>query len=110
MHGSYDVVDPRCPFHYYHYCRLPTTHMYPYIHISLSLYIYICMMVNLLDGLRSAKFRNQRYWKMERGREREREGDLKDFCRRMGNKKHKSVPGHPMAGCSEEEAAGFLGT
>ena len=42
------------------------------IHIYISLYIYICMMVNLLDGLRSAKFRNQRYWKMERGRERER--------------------------------------
>jgi prephenate dehydrogenase len=41
-----------------------------------------------------------------------------DFCRSKGEQKAQtsaesmveSVTGHPMAGCSEEEAAGFLGT
>jgi hypothetical protein len=72
-------------------------------------YIYICIMYN---ELRHAKFPNQRLG--DGGKER----DLMDFCRSKGEQKAQtsaesmveSVTGHPMAGCSEEEAAGFLGT
>ena len=60
----------------------------------------------MYNELRHAKFPNQRLG--DGGKERGSKGEQK--AQTSAESMVESVTGHPMAGCSEEEAAGFLGT
>ena len=60
----------------------------------------------MYNELRHAKFPNQRLG--DGAKERGSKGEQK--AQTSAESMVESVTGHPMAGCSEEEAAGFLGT